>query len=158
MRSILALDPSTKTGWAVRTDSGEILSGTHKLKQQGRIRCNLYRAFLASMRCVVGKNPLVIYETPIYFPGRITGARLAWHFESVLWITYPREDMIGLTPTELKVSATGSGRADKDDMIAAMSRRFHKPDLSDDNEADALALLAFAMKLDPVDIRGIRRA
>ena len=43
----------------------------------------------------------------------------------------------------IKKHATGKGNASKDEMVAAMRLLGHEP--ADDNEADALALLYFAL-------------
>lgn len=47
----------------------------------------------------------------------------------------------GYSPTAIKKHWTGKGTADKPAMIAETRRRFPELDLTDDNEADALAIL-----------------
>ncbi|MDH1428274.1 hypothetical protein N5J23_17280 [Comamonas aquatica] len=48
----------------------------------------------------------------------------------------------------IKKHATGKGNAGKEDVIAAMRARGHAP--ADDNEADALALLHWAVQTQEV--------
>lgn len=49
----------------------------------------------------------------------------------------------GIPVGTIKKHATGKGNASKDEMIEAMKARGHSP--ADDNEADALALLHYAL-------------
>jgi len=50
----------------------------------------------------------------------------------------------GVPVGTIKKHATGKGNASKDEMVASIRARGHKP--IDDNEADALALLAWAIE------------
>ena len=50
----------------------------------------------------------------------------------------------------IKKHATGKGNADKAAMVAAMHALGHAP--ADDNEADALALLYWALALGPTSM------
>jgi Holliday junction resolvasome RuvABC endonuclease subunit len=48
---------------------------------------------------------------------------------------------VGYSPSEIKIFWTGKGNADKDTMIAATLIKCPDVDLTDSNEADALAIL-----------------
>jgi Holliday junction resolvasome RuvABC endonuclease subunit len=47
----------------------------------------------------------------------------------------------GYTPSAVKIFWTGKGNADKGAMVSATRRKFPDVDLTDDNEADAIAIL-----------------
>lgn len=54
----------------------------------------------------------------------------------------------GVPVGTIKKHATGKGNAGKDEMILAVTQRGHSP--SDDNEADALAILHWAIETQEV--------
>lgn len=60
------------------------------------------------------------------------------------WCEEHRIPYQGVPVGTIKKHATGKGNANKEDMIEAAIRRGHRP--ADDNEADALALLYWAME------------
>lgn len=53
--------------------------------------------------------------------------------------------MEGVHNTTVKKFATGSGRADKEDMLHAAAQKFPDVEIPDDNAADALHILAYGM-------------
>lgn len=58
------------------------------------------------------------------------------------WCEHHQIPYQGVPVGTIKKYATGKGNASKDEMITAMRRRGHVP--TDDNEADALAILHWA--------------
>ena len=60
------------------------------------------------------------------------------------WCEHHQIPYQGVPVGTIKKHATGKGNASKDEMIAAMRAKGFRPE--DDNEADALALLDWAMK------------
>jgi Holliday junction resolvasome RuvABC endonuclease subunit len=59
------------------------------------------------------------------------------------WCEHHQIPYQGVPVGTIKKHATGKGNASKDEMIAAMKALGHSP--TDDNEADALALLHYAL-------------
>ena len=53
----------------------------------------------------------------------------------------------GYAPSTVKKYFTGNGRAQKDDMIFEVGRRFKQLEVADDNEADAVAILCYGMSV-----------
>ena len=62
------------------------------------------------------------------------------------WCEHHQIPYQGIPVGTIKKHATGKGNASKDEMIAAARQLGHSP--ADDNEADALALLAYARSLE----------
>ena len=60
------------------------------------------------------------------------------------WCEHHQIPYGGVPVGTIKKHATGKGNASKDEMVAAMRVLGHNP--TDDNEADALALLAWAVE------------
>ena len=64
------------------------------------------------------------------------------------WCEHQNIPYQGVPVGTIKKHATGKGNADKDELIAAARSRGHDP--KDDNEADALALLHWAIETQEV--------
>jgi hypothetical protein len=150
MNSILSLDLATTTGWATRTRQGAIVSGTQSFKPQrfegGGMRYLRFHRWLVE---VLGQpeDPVdcVVFEEVRRHLGA-DAARAYGGFMSQVCTTcehwkIPYE---GVPVGTIKRHATGKGNASKDLVIAAMRARGHSP--ADDNEADALALLYWAIE------------
>lgn len=60
------------------------------------------------------------------------------------WCEHHQIPYQGIPVGTIKKHATGRGNASKDEMVAAVRARGHSP--SDDNEADAIALLLLAIE------------
>jgi hypothetical protein len=154
MKSILSLDLATTTGWAVRTRRGAIVSGTQSFKPQrfegGGMRYLRFQRWLEEVLyeadCEAGKViDRVVFEEVRRHLG-VDAAHAYGGFMSHLCATcehwkIPYE---GVPVGTIKRHATGKGNANKGLMIAAMRARGHSP--ADDNEADALALLYWAIE------------
>ena len=147
IKSILALDLGTKTGWAAWSD-GHLYGGTEKFElERGTspgLRLLRFRARLQEILAMT-KPTLLLYERPHHRGGYSTEVLV--HFSGVVIEECARlgiEHEAVHTAT-LKKAATGSGRAEKKDMIAAAERKWGiKPET--DDHADALCLLDYGMK------------
>jgi hypothetical protein len=145
--AILALDLGTTTGWALRGRDGRITSGTMTFKpsrfEGGGMRYLRFRGWLAEISDLSSGIARIVFEEVRAHAGtdaaHIYGGFLAhlsaWCEEA----TIPYE---GVPVGTIKRFVTGKGNADKATMIAAIRARGFRP--TDDNEADAIALLLWA--------------
>lgn len=145
---ILALDLGSAMGWALRVADGTIVSGTEVFRQDrwsgGGLRYLRFRHWLGEVATMAGGIGLVVYEEvrrhagtdAAHVYGGFLATLTAWcEDRSVAYEAVP----VGTW----KRFATGKGNAGKDAVIAAMKAKGHQP--ADDNEADALALLHWAL-------------
>lgn len=148
MGAILALDLGTRTGWAVRMRDGAIASGSESFKpgrfEGGGMRFVRFHRFLDDLAEAVGGIDLIHFEEvrrhlgtdAAHVYGGLMGVLTAW--AEVRDVPYQ-----GVAVQDIKKHATGKGNADKAAVIAAMRERGYAPE--DDNHADALALLHWAI-------------
>lgn len=145
---ILALDLGTTTGWAMRTPSGQIISGTASFKpgryEGGGMRFLRFTRWLDELAAGHG-----IFG-PIWFEEvrRHVGTDAAHVYGGLMatltaWAEMRGIPYQGVPVATIKKHATGKGNAPKEAMIAAMVAKGFA--VKDDNEADALALLHVAM-------------
>ena len=145
--SILALDLGSKTGWAVQTADGTILCGTKKLKQKTKehesVRYNNYVNFLSE----ITSNYCIkqIYYEDVFAHKGVQAAHWYGYFYHRLFefCCSLGIEPIGVAVGTIKKFITGSGNAKKEAVIAALQQQGF--DVEDDNAADALALLLFAL-------------
>ena len=146
---ILTLDLATKTGYAYWDGTRLVQSGTKEfVRERGEspgMRFLRFRAWLKEMEAVCPHLDLVVYEQAHHRGGAATeiGVGLVTHLQA--WCAEHGIEHTKVHSATLKKSATGSGRASKADVIQAMQARWGVV-VSDDNEADALALLDWALK------------
>ncbi len=146
---ILALDLATATGWALRDTRGVVTSGvmTFSLRRGESSGMRLLR-FRRWLREMLGADlvRLVAYEQPIiHRKRRQLNASVAHNLEGVLLPELEgRIDYVSPTPAEVKKHATGKGNAAKAQMIEAARERWGV-EVQDDNEADALCVLAWTL-------------
>jgi len=149
--TLLALDLGTATGWAIRTGDGQIVSGTQTFKpgrfEGGGMRYLRFRGWLAELHGTGGPIGAIYFEEVRRHAG-VDAAHAYGGFLATLtaWCEHERVAYAGVPVGTIKKFATGKGNADKVAMIEAMRRRGHNP--SDDNEADALALLHWVVDSD----------
>lgn len=148
--TILALDLGTKTGWALTTRDGSITSGTEHFKPQrfegGGMRYLRFKRWLAEIKqCSDGVDAVFMEEVRRH--AGVDAAHAYGGFLATLtsWCEHHQIPYQGIPVGTIKKHATGRGNAGKDEMIAAMKARGHSP--TDDNEADALALLHYAIAM-----------
>ncbi len=144
MKKILSLDMSGQTGWAFQSADGLIASGVTPFLAtlNPGSRWLRFDAWLGGWQEV--KPELIVYEEPITHFKHKNGLGLGYGFEAILRLHCTRQEVRceGVNISALKKWATGDGGADKWKMVR-FARQFN-PDVSDDNEADALLLLQYA--------------
>ena len=145
---VLALDLGACTGWAVRTTDGVITSGVAEFRpgrfQGGGMAFLRFRGWLDELNRTSGPIDAVFFEEVRRHLGtnaaHIYGGFLA-HLTA--WCEQRRIAYEGVPVGTIKRHATGKGNANKDAVIAAVRDLGFDP--ADDNEADALAILSWAL-------------
>lgn len=147
--NVLALDLGTILGWAVATREGKQRSGSLELKPSklggnGK-RWMAYREWLTSIAREVGGIHAVYHEDVKNHAGTIAahvyGGYLAM---TEAWCAANNIPLYGVGVGTIKKHFTGKGNAKKGAMIAEAGRRGIR--VIDDNHADALAILAYAVE------------
>jgi Holliday junction resolvasome RuvABC endonuclease subunit len=145
---ILALDLGTTTGFAIKVADIRITSGTVTFRpgrfEGGGMRYLRFRHWLDELVKLSGPIDRIVFEEvrrhagtdAAHVYGGLMGTLTAWCEHH----TIPYE---GVPVGTIKRFATGKGNAGKEAVIAAMRARGFHP--SDDNEADALAILLWAI-------------
>lgn len=147
---ILALDPATKCGWA-RFDSESshpILSGAINLGK-GKGNGFIFSEFDTFILCNLNGVQLVYCEAPFINmqKSKQANVQLAYGLRAILIMRCWKKGIepVFLAPMSLKKLATGTGKATKEDMVAA-AEEFSGKEMEDDNEGDAVCLLKVAME------------
>jgi Holliday junction resolvasome RuvABC endonuclease subunit len=147
--AILALDLGQKTGWATRNADGAIASGTVEFKpgrwEGGGMIFLRFRAWLQEIdESAAGVG--AVYFEEVRFHRGVTAAHAYGGYLAHLtaWAEMFKIPYRGVPVGTIKRHVTGRGNADKDAVIAAVRALGFDP--VDDNEADALALLDWALK------------
>ena len=148
-RVMLALDLGTMTGWALRSTDGLITSGTALFRpgrfDGGGMRYLRFTNWLAEIERLAGPVAAIWFEEvrrhaatdAAHVYGGLMATLTAW--AELRGIPYE-----GVPVGTIKRHATGKGNADKAAMIAAARARGFSP--ADDNEADAIAILFWALE------------
>ena len=148
-RAILALDLGTTTGWALRGHDGLITSGTASFKpgrfDGGGMRYLRFTNWLTELDRLSGPIATIWFEEvrrhagtdAAHVFGGLLGVRTSW--EVLRGVHYQ-----GVPVGTIKKYATGRGNANKQAMIDAARARGFSP--ADDNEADAIAILLWAIE------------
>jgi len=147
-RCILALDLGTTTGWALRGHDGLITSGTASFRpgrfDGGGMRYLRFTNWLGELDSLSGPIAAIWFEEVRRHAGtdasHIYGGLMA---TLTAWAELRGVPYEGVPVGTIKRHATGKGNADKDAMIVAARARGFNP--ADDNEADAIALLLWAI-------------
>jgi hypothetical protein len=146
--SLLALDLGSTLGWAVRLADGTVTSGTATFRpgrfEGGGMGWLRFRCWLDSMAASASPIGSIVFEEVRRHAGT-TAAHVYGGFLAHLtaWCEGVGVPYQGVPVGTIKRFATGKGNAGKDAVIAAMRARGFAP--ADDNEADALALLLWAI-------------
>ncbi len=145
---ILALDLGQRTGWAIRSRDGAIASGVQEFRpgrfEGGGMNWLRFRTWLEEIDQTSGGVGVVVFEEVRRHLGtaaaHIFGGYLA-HLTA--WAEANRIPYQGVPVGTIKRHIAGKGNADKQAVIDAVRRLGFAP--ADDNEADALALLNWAI-------------
>ncbi|WP_223618974.1 hypothetical protein [Lysobacter sp. ESA13C] len=145
--TLLALDLGTTLGWALRL-SGQAMSGTEHFKvgrfEGGGMRYLRFVRWLDELSRFAGP-PSALYFEEVRRHRGVDAAHVYGGFLAQLtaWCERHAVPYQGVPVGTIKKFATGKGNADKAAMIEAAKGWGHRPE--DDNEADALALLHWAI-------------
>ena len=143
----LALDLGTVTGWALG-GGDRVVSGTESFKPQrfegGGMRYLRFRRWLTELKASSDGLQAIYFEEVRRHIG-VDAAHAYGGFLATLtaWCEHHQIPYSGVPVGTIKKHATGKGNAGKDEMLVAMRALGYSP--VDDNEADALALLAWAI-------------
>ena len=140
---MLALDLGTKTGYAIRTASGVVVSGVAEFKTDrysgGGMRYLRFRKWLDEVNDTTTVDTVAFEEVrkhagtdAAHVYGGLLATLTAWCEEKEI----PYE---GVPVGTIKRFATGKGNANKQAVIDAVRSWGYEP--IDDNEADAIALM-----------------
>jgi hypothetical protein len=147
--AILALDLGTSTGWALRTSDGLITSGTASFRPSrydgGGMRYVRFRAWLDQLGKDAGPLASIHFEEVRRHVGT-AAAHIYGGFLATLTAWCEQQDVAyqGAPVGTIKRFIAGKGNADKAAVIAAVRARGYTP--ADDNEADAIAILLWAIE------------
>lgn len=145
---VAAIDLGTVMGWALGGGPHPILSGTEAFRtgrfEGGGMRYLRFRNWITGL--LQDQAPSAVYFEEVRRhaatdAAHVYGGMMAELTASCELLSVPYQ---GVPVGTIKKHATGKGNASKDAMIAAMRRRGHAP--ADDNEADALAILHWALE------------
>lgn len=142
--NILALDLGGATGWCALID-GRLHHGVERVQKSSTesegIRVLAFRGLL---RRLIGmaKPDVLVFEEP-HHRGKSTRPLMSYRGEVVTTCTELAIECASVHSGTLKKHATGRGNASKDDMVVAAVKNRHVF-VSDDNEADAVHMVAWA--------------
>jgi len=147
--TILALDLGTTTGWALRSGDGGITSGCESFRPQrfegGGMRYLRFKRWLTELKqCAAHIDQLVFEEVRRHASTDAAHAYGGFLATLAAWCEHHGVPYQGVPVGTIKKHATGRGNASKDEVIAAMRKLGYRP--ADDNEADALAILHWALE------------
>ena len=145
---ILALDLGQCTGWAVRNRDGAIASGVHEFRpgrfEGGGMIWLRFRAWLQEIDETSGGVGVVVFdEVRRHAETAASHAYGGYLAHLTAWAEANRIPYQGVPVGTIKRHIAGKGNADKQAVIEAVRKLAFSP--IDDNEADALALLNWAI-------------
>mgnify|MGYP002129749897 CR=1 FL=1 len=147
--TILALDLGTQTGWALTSRDGSITSGSQAFKPQrfegGGMRFLRFKRWLTEIKqSCDGIDCLHFEEVRRHVSTDAAHAYGGFLATLTAWCEHHQIPYQGVPVGTIKKHATGKGNADKAAMVAAVRARGFSP--ADDNEADAIAILLWAIE------------
>ncbi len=145
--NILALDCAIRTGWGTLID-GNIHSGVQenreKTNESAGMKYLRFDAWLIEMNNI-GNFDVIYYEKPHGLKGQSVESMNGFITGIHRFIAkYDHIEYRAVSPSTIKKWATGKGNADKDAVKEYFRKETGKEPV-DDNEADAYALLRYAM-------------
>ncbi|SFL92642.1 crossover junction endodeoxyribonuclease RuvC [Nitrosomonas communis] len=147
--ALLALDLGTHTGWALASRDGIITSGTEQFKPQrfegGGMRYLRFKRWLTELKgCHDGIDAVFMEEVRRHVGVDAAHAYGGFLATLTAWCEHHNIPYQGVPVGTIKKHVTGKGNACKDEMISSIRKLGHTP--VDDNEADALSLLYWALE------------
>lgn len=148
--NVLALDLGTYCGWAIATKDGAVSYGTEHFIQRNKwhpgVRWSNYRAWLAEL--IRDKQITAVYFEDVKRHAGTLAAHVYGGYLAMTEMVCQQHNipMVGIGVGQAKKKWTGSGRADKTVMVKEAQRRGFKVASGEDDTADALALLAYALE------------
>ena len=145
---VVAMDLGMRTGWAIRQVDGAIASGMSEFRpgrfQGGGMAFLRFKSWLEELHRTSGPIDAVFFEEVRRHLGT-TAAHIYGGFLAHLtaWCVQRGVAYEGVPVGTIKRHVTGKGNAGKDAVIAAVKAMGFEP--NDDNEADALAILSWAL-------------
>lgn len=147
----MTLDLGSRCGWAIGK-ANEVVSGVWDIAprrgESPGMRYIRLRSLLQKMRAAYPDIGVVYYEQAHHRGGAATEYAVGCVATVQAWCAEHGVEFGAVHTATIKKHATGRGNASKDEMIAVAKARGHQP--ADDNEADALALLHYAIALQEV--------
>ena len=148
-RNLLTIDLGTTTGWALKSQSGLITSGTVSFRpgryDGGGMRYLRFQNWLTELDQLAGPIATIWFEEVRRHAGtdaaHVYGGLMA---TLTAWAEMRGVPYQGVPVGTIKKHATGKGNASKAMMIKAAQVRGYRP--ADDNEADAIAILHWALE------------
>jgi len=138
---ILAIDPGSACGWAVRLDDGSYTSGVWQLAPpRGASPGTRYLYLLARLSEILVAYPdlrLVVVEQAHHRGGAATEYAVGCTTHVMSWCAQHAIEHTKLHGSKAKKIATGRGNADKDAMLVAAGARWPGYSFATHDEADA---------------------
>ena len=147
--NILAIDLGTTTGWACKAAHSDIVHGWASFKphrfEGGGMRYLRFKQWLTELKGTLNSDLHAIYFEEVRRHLSTDSAHVYGGLMATLtsWCEHHKIAYVGVPVQTIKKHATGRGNANKEAMIEAMQLKGHP--VTDDNEADALALLHWAI-------------
>ena len=153
-QAVLALDLGTTTGWALSLPDRRVTHGYVNFKPQrfegGGMRYLRFRRWLDELLTMVAPSSSLQGLGAVYFEEvrRHLGVDAAHAYGGFLatltsWCEHQKIPYQGVPVGTIKRHVTGKGNACKSEMVSAVRARGYP--VADDNEADALAVLDWAL-------------
>ena len=151
MIRILALDTGTHCGWASWSPRTQQQTSGVQVFELGRgespgMRFLRFRKWLTEMVRLVSPN-VIAYERSAHFKG-VPAAEVCHGFQTVM-LELAAQHEIDTAPVQnssLKKYMTGKGNASKEEMVEAAIKRWRLDETPTHDQADALAVLAWAIE------------
>lgn len=147
--SILALDLGTKCGYACKPRDGALIHGTQvftpRASWSAGQKWQRFRAWLSTMIFERQITVIAFEDVKRHGPGQVLAAHAYGGYRAMLEMVADQH-RVELRPVgvgTIKKQWTGNGHAKKEEMIAQAKKRGFR--VEDDNDADALAILHWAL-------------
>lgn len=148
---VIGIDLSlTGTGIAILGFAGhhvELIKSKGKPDDDLGMRGERLRIIRNKIIDLIPDDALVVIEQPAYSQtGGSHHDRSGLWWQIVDWVQDAGFQTVEVAPTSVKKYATGKGNASKDQVLAAIVKRYAHIDVTDNNIADAVVLAAMGMR------------